>query len=276
MSSQARDDAASSDGKPRYSISLELGAAILGCFSSERPTLGAVEIADMLGMGRARVHRYMVTLRELGYLERTTHRRNRLTFGITKLGMSTLSALSLSEHAQPHLQELRKRTSFTSSIAILDGDEVLLEEIEPVMDAAPFSPERLLVSGARLPLHCTALGKTLLAHLPNYVRAALLGEIVLQACTPNTITSRLRLEDELENVRLEQIGLEDEEYRLGLVSIAAPVLDHSGEIAAAVSLLASSDVITAEKLARELAPLLLTTTNHISACLGYIPEDERE
>ena len=111
--------------EPRYSQSLERGLAILGCFTPKRPVLGIADIADELGMSRSTTHRYVITLLALGYLEQGASRKYRLGLRVTDLGMSALNSTGLREHAHPYLEELRQRTSYTASLAVLDGTEVL-------------------------------------------------------------------------------------------------------------------------------------------------------
>src|SRR5947209_16241916 len=111
--------------EPRYSQSLERGLAILGCFTPSRPVLGIADIADELGMSRSTTHRYVITLVALGYLEQGASRKYRLGLRVTDLGMSALNATGLREHAHPYLEELRQRSSYTASLAVLDGSDVL-------------------------------------------------------------------------------------------------------------------------------------------------------
>src|ERR1700677_2691274 len=114
--------------EPRYSQSLERGLAILTCFTPDRPVLGIANIADELGMSRSTTHRYVITLVALGYLEQGASRKYRLGLKVTDLGMSALNATGLREHAHPYLEELRQRTSYTASLAVLGGAEVLYVE----------------------------------------------------------------------------------------------------------------------------------------------------
>src|SRR6185312_3174217 len=111
--------------EPRYSQSLERGLAILGCFTPAKPVLGIADIADELGMSRSTTHRYVITLVALGYLEQGASRKYRLGLRVTDLGMSALNSTGLREHARPYLEELRQRTSYTTSLGVLDGPEVL-------------------------------------------------------------------------------------------------------------------------------------------------------
>src|SRR5271154_3067921 len=111
--------------EPRYSQSLERGLAILSCFTPSRPVLGIADIADQLGMSRSTTHRYVITLVALGYLEQGASRKYRLGLRVTDLGMSALNSTGLREHAHPYLEELRQRTSYTTSLGVLDGTDVL-------------------------------------------------------------------------------------------------------------------------------------------------------
>src|ERR1700738_5121293 len=109
--------------EPRYSQSLERGLAILGCFTPKRPVLGIADIADELDMSRSTTHRYVLTLTALSYLEQGAQRKYRLGLRAPDLGMSALNGTGLREHAHPYLEELRQRSTYTASLAVLDGSE---------------------------------------------------------------------------------------------------------------------------------------------------------
>src|ERR1700742_3319747 len=152
--------------EPRYSQSLERGLAILGCFTPSRPVLGIADIADELGMSRSTTHRYVITLVALGYLEQGASRKYRLGLRVTDLGMSALNSTGLREHAQPYLEELRQRTSYTVSLAVLDGPEILYVDRARGFRRGQ-GPGVDVRTGSRLPAYCTAMGKLLLANLPE-------------------------------------------------------------------------------------------------------------
>ncbi len=140
--------------EPRYSQSLERGLAILGCFTPKRPILGIAEIAEDLGMSRSTTHRYVITLVALGYLEQGASRKYRLGLRVTDLGMSALNSTGLREHAHAYLDELRRRSSYTVSLGVLDGTEVLYidRRAQPPPRAEPERPRpagRLASAGAR-------------------------------------------------------------------------------------------------------------------------------
>jgi IclR family pca regulon transcriptional regulator len=260
--------------EPRFSQSLERGLAILGCFTPERPVLGIAEIADELGISRSTTHRYVITLFALGYLEQDSSRRYRLGLGVTDLGMSVLNATGLREHAHPYLDELRRETSYTVSVAVLNRAETVY------VDRAPsFRPEQSeidlgLDTGSRLPAHCTAMGKVLLANLPEREQSELLASMKLTQRGPNTITSKNALRVELEHIREEGFAVNDEELAEGLHAIAVPVRAISGEVVAALSLSAHTSTVSLEDLVDALGPHLVSTADRISARLGYRRHDE--
>ncbi len=260
--------------EPRYSQSLERGLAILGCFTPDRPVLGIADIADSLGMSRSTTHRYVITLVALGYLEQDASRKYRLGLHVTDLGMSALNSTSLREHAQPYLDELRRRTGYTINVAALDGPEIVYIARSRSQRRAQQRIDLGLALGSRLPVYCTSMGKLLLAYLPDRERRELLSEIRLERRTPNTITSRRLLQIELERIREDGFAVNDEELTPGLHSIAAPIRTESREVVAAANMAAHSSMISVQDLIDHLGPHLIATADRISARLGYRRDDE--
>ena len=257
--------------EPRYSQSLERGLAILGCFTPERPVMGIADIANELGVSRSTTHRYVITLFALGYLEQDSSRRYRLGLGVTDLGMSVLNATGLREHAHPFVQELRRDTSYTVSMAVLNGAEIVY------VDRAPSFRNEVdlgLDAGSRLPAYCTAMGKVLLASLPEREQSELLASMKLIQRGPNTITSKNALRVELEQIREEGFAVNDQELAEDVHAIAVPVRAVSSKVVAALGLSADTSTISLEELVDALGPHLVATADRISARLGYRRHDE--
>ncbi len=257
-----------------YSHSLERGLAILGCFTPQRPVLGITEIAEELEMSRSTTHRYASTLTALGYLRQGARRRYHLALGVTALGMSAMNGISLHEHAKAYLKELRDRTGFTVSIGVLDGPEVLLVDLQRGGRRGQQQIDLGQAPGAVLPAHCTAIGKLLLAHLPESERRTVISETALSKHTASTITSKNALRAELESVREQSVVVAEEELAPGLYSIAAPVRSASREVVAAVGMDAHSSMIPLGDLVDALGPHLIAVADRISARLGYRRDDE--
>jgi IclR family transcriptional regulator, pca regulon regulatory protein len=259
---------------PRYSQSLERGLAILGCFTSEHPVMGIADIADELGMSRSTTHRYVTTLLALGYLEQGRSRKYRLGLRVTDLGMSALNATGLRENVHPFLEELRERTGYTIGLAVLDGTEILYVDRARSWRRAERETDLGLYPGSRMPAYCTAMGKILLAYLPDVVQRDLIAQLKLERNSPSTITSKQALRAELERIVEDGYAVNDQELRPGLQAIAVPVRDESREVVATVGIAASPEAISLAELTDALGPHLISTAARISSRLGYRRDDE--
>jgi IclR family pca regulon transcriptional regulator len=259
----------------RFSQSLERGLAILECFTPERPVRGIADLAEELGMSRSTTHRYVLTLTTLGYLVQGARRKYRLGLRVTELGMAALGGMSLREHARPYLEELSVRSTFALAITVLDGPEIVyVDRLEGSRRGSP--PIHLpLREGSRVPVHCSAMGKLLLAHLPKHEQRELLGELTMERRGPNTITGKGALRKELAQILAQGLAVGAEELAPKLHEIAVPVRSEARETVAALGMAASSSTISLEALVEHLAPHLISTADRISARLGYRRDDER-
>jgi len=248
----------------RYSLSLGHGLAILAGFSAERPVMGIAEMASALNMSRSTTHRYAATLVQLGYLEQNSARRYRLTSRCADVGLSALGSMALHERSRPHLQELRRETGWTVSLAILDGGEaMLLERLRGWRGLHEI--DLRLGSSARLPVHCTAMGKALLAGLPDAELRELLAALRLSRRGPNCITGKRALRAELERVREQGFAIDDEELIEGMRSIAVPVPDARERVLGALDLAVPAALFEGDELGEEFGGLLGETAAGITA-----------
>jgi IclR family transcriptional regulator, pca regulon regulatory protein len=254
--------------EPRYSQSLERGLAILSCFTAKRPVMGIADLADALGMSRSTTHRYVITLLALGYLEQVASRKYRLGLRVSDLGMSALNTTGLREHSHPRLDELRRKTGRTAGLALLDGAEILYVDSARSVRRAQEEIDLGLHPGSRLPAHCTAVGKVLLADLPEEQQRGLLAELKLAKRGPKTITGKKALREELDRVAKAGIAVSNEEVAARLNAIAAPVRNGSGQAIAAVGLVAPASAVTLKKLLDTHGPQLIETASEIAASLG--------
>jgi IclR family transcriptional regulator, pca regulon regulatory protein len=261
--------------EPRYSQSLERGLAILECFTAEYPVWGIADLADELGMSRSTTHRYVLTLTALGHLVQGARRKYRLGLSVTELGMSALSSTSLREHAQGPLRELGRRAPYTLAIGMLDGPELLYLDRVRAARRGQGLIDLDLNAGSRLPPHCCAVGKLLLASLPEAERRRLIAELTLEPQGPHTTTNKNELRGELAQLRSEVLVVSEEELAPGLYEIAAPVRTETRETIAAVGMQAHSSMISLEQLVERLGPHLISTADRISARVGYRRDDER-
>jgi IclR family pca regulon transcriptional regulator len=220
-------------------------------------------------------HRYVITLVALGYLEQGASRKYRLGLRVTDLGMSALNSTGLREHAHPYLEELRQRTSYTTSLGVLDGTDVLYVDRVRSFRRGQGAVDLSLHTGSRLPSYCTAMGKLLLANLPESEQRELIASMKLTKRAPNTITSKKALREELDEIQAAGFAVNDQELAADLYAIAAPVRNEARDVVAAVNLAAPSSMISLEELVDALGPHLVSTADRISARLGYRRDDEQ-
>jgi DNA-binding IclR family transcriptional regulator len=199
---------------------LARGLDVLELFANSSPELSQKEISEALRLPMPTVHRLTALLTERGWLDRDpATRRLRLGLEMARLVPALMAGLRLPELARPHLLRLASDVGEAVNVAILEGPDIvyLLSE----------SGDRLLTSnvtvGTRLPAHCTALGKCLLAQLPEDVARTALGAEPYDRRTERTQTTWKQLAPDLEAIRATGVSVSDEEYEVGLVSIAVPV-----------------------------------------------------
>jgi IclR family acetate operon transcriptional repressor len=199
---------------------LARGLDILSTFAASDGDLSQTEISAALRLPLPTVHRLTTVLTERGFLERDADsRRLRLGLELTRLMPPLLAGMRLPDLARRHMTALVGQVHETVNLAVLQGAEIvyLLSE----------TGDRLLTLratvGQRLPAHCTALGKGLLAHLPENAARSALGREPYESRTSHTITSWGELRPVLASIRESGVSHSDEEYEIGLVSIAVPV-----------------------------------------------------
>jgi IclR family pca regulon transcriptional regulator len=171
------------------------------------------------------------------------------------------------------VEELRQRSTYTVSLAVLDGPEILC--VDRARSFRRGQSNGLDVhTGSRLPAHATAMGKLLLANLPEGDQRELIASMKLSSPGPNTITAKKALRDELDAVLDASFAVDDEELARENYSIAAPVRNEGREVVAAIDIAAPSSLISLGELVDALGPHLVSTADRISARLGYRRDDE--
>ncbi len=254
-----------SAGTTQTLSSVASAARILKQFGHGDTQLGVSQLARRTGISRSSAHRIVRTFVTEGLLEKVEATGlYRLSATMRNLGISAETSLSLHQAATTPLDWLRSVTDHTLHIAILDGKDVLyLERRE--------SPNALQVFGrvgSRNSAHVTATGKVLLAGLPHSDCTALVESMRLIRRTPHSITSRTNLLAEVAKVRRQGYGENVFESEPGVVSVAAPILDRTGQVVAAVSVAAVVEDDRSDCLRPVIRPLL-AAAGRISKNLGW-------
>jgi IclR family pca regulon transcriptional regulator len=221
------------------------------------------EIAHEVGMTRAAVRRFLLTLTELGYVYGKNNRYE-LTPQVLELGYSYLSALSFPDIALPRLEKLVAETSEASEGSILDRGDVVYVVRVP-------GPALMTISvnvGARRPAHATAMGRVLLANLSAPDLEDYLRTYELTPATPRTITDQAEFRAELRKVREDGYALVNQELEEGLVAVAVPVRDRMGRARAAINLSTHIGRKSVEEM-RALVPVVQQTATEIELGLSH-------
>jgi IclR family transcriptional regulator, pca regulon regulatory protein len=240
---------------PRRSRSLEYGAAILQCYSSEHQALGIADLADIVEISRSTSHRYAMTLVALGYLEQDSKRKYRLAARAANVGRVAIEAIRAEVSAGAVLRELRDELGHTVSMGVLSGARVVYVYRYFGRRRGQFAIDRCLESGAAVPAYCTALGKVLLASLSSSEREQLLAQVELEPQGPKAILDRRKLAAAIERIGASDAVLSDEEQLAGSRSLAVLVPGSRGHtFAIEVSVPASA--CSPARLVKQAAPLL--------------------
>jgi IclR family transcriptional regulator, pca regulon regulatory protein len=242
--------------------SLDRGLAVIRAFDEHNPELTLSDVARVTGLTRAAARRFLLTLADLGYV-RSDGRWFSLSPRILELGYAYLSSLSLTEVAEPHLERLVAEVHESSSVSVLDGEDVVYVARVPTGRIMAVS----INVGTRFPAYATSMGRVLLSRLPEEELEAYLERVELLPLSPRTLTSRAALRAELAKVRSQGWALVDQELEEGLRSVAAPIGDRSGHTIAAVNLSAHASRLSIEEGRRRLVPALLATAARIEADL---------
>jgi DNA-binding IclR family transcriptional regulator len=240
--------------------SLARGLVILDYLGQAEEGVGITELADKMGIDKGSASRLLATLARYGYAEKdTATRRYRLGSQVVALSRSMLLRMPLRETAKPYLRQLMERTGECAHLGIVAQGKVLyIDQVE--------SPATLRVNaqvGHMAPLHCTALGKTLLAfsdaELPE----------TLETYTFRTLTDPDILRMNLEQTRKQGYGLDDEEYDYGVRCVAAPVFDFRQKVIGAVGISGPAARMTLEKTP-ELARIVIEISQALSDRMSFI------
>lgn len=265
MTVQREDDESAPVGASGdYVQSLARGLSVIRAFSDEYPRQTISDVARRTDLSRPAARRFLLTLVQLGYIA-TDGSLFWLTPQVLELGSSYLSSLSLPDLAQPHLTELSAAINESSSVAVLDGFEIVYVarvQVRRIMATT-------IVVGTRLAAPATAMGRVLLAGLPKAKRAEMLRTVPLVSYSSGTPASRAELGAELDRVAAQGFCVIDHQTDFGLRSVAAPIRDRNSNTVAAVSVSASSMTYSAEQVTSDLLPRVLATAEKISVDVAH-------
>ena len=236
---------------PDFVQSLERGLSVIRAFDGAPTALTLSDVAKATGLPRAATRRFLLTLVELGYMD-VDGRRFRLRPKVLDLGRRSLSRLTLPELALPHMRAFVKEVRESSTVAVLDGFEIVY--------VAHVSARRILsVSvdvGTRDPAFATALGRVLLAGQDADWLAAHGSTFRLRRYTEHTITRRGAFREELARIEEQGYALVDQELEDGLRALGVPIHDADDCVIASVNVAVHTSRWPLDRMRRELLPRL--------------------
>lgn len=243
----------------------EKGLRVLRAFYNEPKPLSLTEIAESTGLGRSAAQRFLYTLKALGYLRHDpATRRYSLSPKVLDFGYAYLRNDGLIEQSFPYLLEASKQTDETVNLTELDDTEVIYVSRFPSRRVISVD----IVLGARLPTFCTAPGRAMLSQLPGERVKGILDRSKREPRTPFTQTGRDTILALLPDIQRKGYALSNQESYIGDLSAAAPVLNHHGEVVAAVNIAVPTPRWTIEQVEQDLAPVAVETARAISKSLG--------
>ncbi|PLS16167.1 IclR family transcriptional regulator [Bacillus sp. M6-12] len=238
---------------------------IITIVSLKKGGAGVTEIANQIDINKSSVYRILSTLVQYGYIEQDEETgRYKLGYKFLEISSKLLDSIDLRAEAKPYLQELENDTNEVIHLVVYDqGEVVYIEKLEGNETLRMHSKV-----GKRAPMHCTSVGKAILAYLPANIVLDILERKGMPLHTDKTITDKDAFLHELNSVRQKGFALDLEENEYGITCIAVPIFDHLGKAIAAVSISGPTMRMNEERL-KQLQEKMLHVGNQISRRLGY-------
>lgn len=229
----------------------------------EHGELSVSDAARLMDTNRANSHRFMATLKDLGYVEKNDSNKYEPTLKIMGLATRVVNRFEIRRVAKPYMQRLSMMFKETINLGLFKDNEIIhIDKIDSLevlrMDSA---------LGDKAPAYCTGLGKAILAFLSPEELNQYLGEVDLVSLAPNTITDPKELALELDRVRKNGYAVDDEELNAGLRCIAAPILNHDCYPAYAISISGPATRLT-HRVIEDIKGVLLEASTSLSKAMG--------
>jgi len=251
-------------GDPNFMTSLARGLIVIQAFTQQSPQMTISQLSVKTGLSRAAVRRCLYTLTKLGFAGAEDGSRYSLRPRMLTLSHTYTASNTLSTAAQPILERMSAALRESFSVATLDGEDIVYiarTQVNRVMAVD-------LHIGSRLPAYCTSMGRVLLAWLPTEQLEQYLAKVDLIPHTTRTITSVEKLRIILRTVRRNGYALCDQEYEVGLRSLAVPVYSHSGRVVATLNLSGNAPRLSVLEMQSRYLTHLRSAANELSVFLS--------
>ncbi|MFD3627959.1 MULTISPECIES: IclR family transcriptional regulator domain-containing protein [Streptomyces] len=249
------------DDDPNFIEAIARGFDVIKAFDPHAPVMTLSEVATATGLARPTARRILLTLESLGYVRPLPGGGFALTARVLELGLTYVQSMGLWGVARPHMERLVDRTGESTSVAQLDGSDI----VYVARVAVPKIIALAVSIGTRFPAPQTSLGKVLLAGLEPAELDRALAEPSRSGAEPRRRFDRAGLEAALRDVRAQGWALTDQELAAGIRSVAAPLRDCDGRVIAAMNVTVHAAETSVETLRDEYLPLLLQAAGEVSA-----------
>lgn len=245
--------------------SVDRALQILGILGLKKEGYGVTELSKEIDLNKTSVYRMLSTFVRHGYVEQDLEtERYKLGYKVLELSSMLLESIDLRVEAKAFLKELEQFTNEVIHLVVYDrGEVVYIEKLEGNETLRMHSKV-----GRRAPMHCTSVGKVILAYLPSSEVTKIFEEYKLEKHTIHTITEKEALYNHLVDIRNKGYALDLEENEVGISCISTPIFDRSGKVIAAVSISGPTTRMTNETM-NELKDKMIEVSKKISARLGY-------
>jgi IclR family pca regulon transcriptional regulator len=250
-------------GDPNFMTSLARGLIVVQAFTQQNPQMTISQLSVRTGLSRAAVRRCLYTLSKLGFVGCEDGSRYSLRPRMLTLSHTFTASNNLSTAAQPVLERMTATFRESFSVATLDGEDIVYiarASVSRVMSVD-------LHIGSRLPAYCTSMGRILLAWLPSEQLEQYLANVDLIPHTTRTVTSVEKLRAILRTVRRNGFALCDQEYEVGLRSLAVPVYAPSGRVVATLNLSGNAPRLSVLEMQNRFLPPLRTAAAELGVFL---------
>jgi IclR family transcriptional regulator, pca regulon regulatory protein len=250
-------------GDPNFMTSLARGLIVIQAFTQQNPQMTISQLSIRTGLSRAAVRRCLYTLTKLGFAGAEDGSRYSLRPRMLSLSHTYTASNTLASAAQPVLERMSAQFRESFSVATLDGEDIVYVARSTVHRVMAVD----LHIGSRLPAYCTSMGRILLAYLPPEQLEQYLAKVSLVPHTTRTVVSVERLRLLLRNIRRNGYALCDQEYEVGLRSLAVPVFAASGRAVATLNLSGNAPRISTLEMQTRFLPHLRNAANELAVFL---------
>ncbi len=250
-------------GDPNFMTSLARGLIVIQAFTQQSPQMTISQLSAKTGLSRAAVRRCLYTLTKLGFAGAEDGSRYSLRPRMLTLSHTYTASNTLSSAAQPILERMSAALRESFSVATLDGEDIVYIARTTVSRVMAVD----LHIGSRLPAYCTSMGRVLLAYLPADQLESYLSRVILTPHTTRTVTSIEKLRLLLRNIRRSGYAVCDQEFEVGLRSLAVPVHSSSGRVVATINLSGSAPRMSVLDMQTRYLPHLRNAANELSVFL---------